>query len=45
MLPTTASTTVKRRGDVQTLNQLKLGQTLHVIGARQPGGALAEKSP
>ncbi|MEP6593784.1 MAG: DUF5666 domain-containing protein, partial [Acidobacteriota bacterium] len=40
---TTAATTVKRRGDVQTLAQLKLGQTLHVIGARQPGGALAAR--
>lgn len=40
---TTAATTVKRRGDVQTLDQLKLGQTLHVVGTRQSGGELVAR--
>lgn len=33
---TTGATEVKRRGDVQTLEALALGQTLHVVGTRQP---------
>jgi hypothetical protein len=37
---TSASTEVKRRGDVQTLDQLKLGQSLHVIGTRQSDGSI-----
>lgn len=37
---TTSSTEVRRRGDVQTLDALKLGQTLHVVGARQADGSL-----
>lgn len=40
---TTAATTVKRRGDVQTLDQLKIGQTLHVVGTRQSGGGLTAR--
>ncbi len=40
---TTAATTVKRRGDVQTLDQLKIGQTLHVVGTRQSGGGLVAR--
>lgn len=37
---TSASTEVKRRGDVQTLDALKVGQSLHVVGDRQPDGSL-----
>lgn len=37
---TSASTEVKRRGDVQTLDALKIGQSLHVIGDRQPDGSI-----
>ena len=37
---TDASTEVKRRGDVQTLDALKLGQSLHVVGTRQADGSL-----
>jgi hypothetical protein len=37
---TSSSTEVKRRGDVQTLDALKVGQTLHVIGERQTDGSI-----
>ena len=37
---TTSGTEVKRRGDVQTLDALKIGQSLHVIGARQSDGSI-----
>ena len=37
---TTSGTEVKRRGDVQTLDTLKVGQTLHVVGDRQADGSL-----
>jgi hypothetical protein len=37
---TSADTDVKRKGDVQTLSQLKTGQDLHVIGTRQPDGSI-----
>jgi hypothetical protein len=37
---TSASTEVKRRGDVQTLDALKVGQSLHVVGVRQSDGSL-----
>ena len=37
---TSSSTDVKRRGDVQTLGELRIGQTLHVIGTRQADGSL-----
>jgi hypothetical protein len=37
---TSADTVVKRKGDVQTLSQLKTGQDLHVIGTRQPDGSI-----
>jgi hypothetical protein len=37
---TTSATVVKRRGDVQTLSELKVGQNLHVIGTRQPDGSI-----
>src|SRR6185437_12063200 len=37
---TSAATTVKRRGDVQTLDTLALGQTLHVVGTRQSDGSI-----
>jgi hypothetical protein len=37
---TSSTTTVKRRGDVQTLDALTAGQSLHVEGARQPDGSI-----
>lgn len=37
---TSSSTTVKRRGDVQTLDTLRVGQTLHVIGTRRADGSI-----
>jgi len=37
---TSSTTEVQRRGDVQTLDTLKVGQTLHVIGVRQADGSL-----
>ena len=40
IVTTTAATEVKRRGDVQTLDALKLGQSLHVVGTRQADGSL-----
>lgn len=40
---TTGSTTVKRRGDVQTLDQLKIGQALHVVGDRQADASIVAR--
>lgn len=40
---TTGDTEVKRRGDVQTLAELKLNQTLHVIGTRQSDGSIVAR--
>jgi hypothetical protein len=37
---TSGSTEVKRRGDVQTLDALRTGQSLHVVGARQTDGSI-----
>lgn len=37
---TTSGTEVKRRGDVQTLAALEVGQDLHAIGTRQADGSL-----
>ena len=37
---TTSSTEVKRRGDVQTLNELRVGMDVHVVGTRQPDGSI-----
>jgi len=37
---TSSTTVVKRKGDVQTLSQLKTGMDLHVIGTRQPDGSI-----
>ena len=37
---TSSATTVKRRGDVQTLDTLRAGQTLHVIGTRQSDASI-----
>lgn len=37
---TSASTDVQRRGDMQTLDTLKMGQTLHVVGVRQSNGSI-----
>jgi len=43
MVTTTSSTEVQRRGDVQTLDALALGQTVHAVGARQADGILVAK--
>jgi hypothetical protein len=40
---TNASTEVRRRGDVQTLDVLTLGMTLHVVGTRQPDSSLVAR--
>lgn len=37
---TSSGTEVKRRGDVQTLNELKVGMDVHVIGLRQSDGSI-----
>jgi hypothetical protein len=37
---TSNETEVKRRGDVQTLNELKVGMDVHVIGVRQADGSI-----
>jgi Domain of unknown function (DUF5666) len=37
---TSSTTEVRRRGDVQSLDALKVGQTLHVVGVRQANGSL-----
>jgi len=37
---TTLATEVQRRGDVQTLAALAIGQTIHAVGVRQTGGSL-----
>lgn len=37
---TSSSTDVKRRGDAQTLNELRIGMDLHVVGTRQSDGSL-----
>jgi hypothetical protein len=37
---TSSNTEVKRRGDVQTLNELRIGMDVHVIGVRQPDGSI-----
>lgn len=40
---TTASTEVRRRGDVQTLDALKTGQSVHVEGQRQGDGSIVAR--
>ena len=37
---TSSSTVVRRRGDVQTLDELRLGMDLHVVGDRQADGSI-----
>ena len=37
---TSSGTEVKRKGDVQTLNQLKVGMSVHVVGVRQSDGSI-----
>jgi hypothetical protein len=43
MVTTTSSTEVQRRGDVQTLDALALGQTVHAVGARQADGSIVAR--
>ena len=43
MVTTTSSTEVQRRGDVQTLAALAVGQTIHAVGTRQADGTLVAK--
>jgi hypothetical protein len=40
MVTTTGTTIVQRKGDVQTLEELAEGMTVHVVGDRQPDGSL-----
>lgn len=40
---TTSATEVKRRGDVQTLDTLAIGQTLHVVGTRESNGSITAR--
>ena len=40
LVRTNSGTVVQRRGDVQSLDALQLGQTLHVVGTRRPDGSL-----
>ena len=37
---TSSGTEVKRRGDVQTLDEIEMGQDVHVIGVRQSDGSI-----
>jgi hypothetical protein len=37
---TSSGTEVKRKGDVQTLNELKVGMSVHVVGVRQSNGSI-----
>ena len=41
---TTSGTVVRRRGDVQTLDTLKIGQTVHVVGDRQSDGSIVART-
>ena len=43
IVTTTSDTEVKRRGDVQTLATLQIGQEVHVVGTRQPDGSLVAR--
>jgi hypothetical protein len=40
MVTTTSSTEVQRRGDVQTLAALAIGQTVHAVGTRMTDGSI-----
>jgi hypothetical protein len=40
---TTSATEVQRRGDVQTLADLAVGQTIHAVGTRQADGTLVAR--
>jgi hypothetical protein len=40
---TTNATEVRRRGDVQTLAALRIGQEVHVVGTRQQDGSLVAR--
>ena len=40
---TTAATEVQRRGDVQTLDDLAVGQTIHAVGTRLADGSLVAR--
>jgi hypothetical protein len=41
---TTSATEVRRRGDVQTLAALEVGQTIHAVGTRMADKTLAAKT-
>ena len=43
IVTTTSDTEVKRRGDVQTLAALQIGQEVHIVGTRQPNGSLVAR--
>jgi len=44
IVTTTASTEVQRRGDVQTLADLAVGQTIHAVGTRQADKSIAART-
>jgi hypothetical protein len=43
IVTTTTSTAVQRRGDVQTLADLAVGQTIHAVGTRQADGSIVAR--
>jgi len=43
VVTTTFSTEVRRRGDVQTLSELALGQTIHAVGTRMADKSIAAR--
>jgi hypothetical protein len=43
IVTTTSSTEVRRRGDVQTLDALAVGQTVHAVGTRMAGKSIVAR--